>query len=236
MVALDAKASEVKAVVHFNVKGEANGTVRLDLPAGWKSQPASAPFATMQDGEDRTLAFTVTPANLGEKSYSITAVAEYRGRDYREGHLITGYPNLRPYFLYAPATYKTSGVNVKVAPGLKIGYVIGSGDEVPDSLIHLGIKVDFLAAADLANGDLSRFDTIPLSIRAGRSGCGSGTPTTRRCWKRRNRPDIARSFQMPLYPWTSIVAFGGWLYILVASGISYILADCALLVFGIAAY
>jgi len=41
---------------------------------------------------------------------------------------------------------------------------------------------------------------------------------------------------MPLYPWTSIVAFGGWLYILVASGISYILADCALLVFGIAAY
>jgi len=140
VVALDAKASEVKAVVHSNVKGEANGTVRLDLPAGWKSQPASAPFATMQDGEDRTLAFTVTPASLGEKSYSITAVAEYRGRDYREAYQITGYPNLRPYFLYAPATYKTSGVNVKVALGLKIGYVIGSGDEVPDSLIHLGIK------------------------------------------------------------------------------------------------
>lgn len=143
VVALDAKAFEVKAVVHSNVKGEANGTVRLDLPAGWKSQPASAPFATMQDGEDRTLAFTVTPASLGEKSYSITAVAEYRGRDYREGYQITGYPNLRPYFLYAPATYKTSGVNVKVAPGLKIGYVIGSGDEVPDSLIHLGIKPTF---------------------------------------------------------------------------------------------
>ena len=53
---------------------------------------------------------------------------------------------------------------------------------------------------------------------------------------RRNRPDMVRPFQMPLYPLTSIVAFGGWLYILVASGIPYILAGCALLAFGVLAY
>ncbi|HMC62173.1 MAG TPA: hypothetical protein VKJ01_23460, partial [Candidatus Solibacter sp.] len=165
VVALDAKAFEVKAVVHSNVKGPATGTVRLDLPAGWKSQPASAAFATTQDGEDRALAFTVTPANLSEKSYSIQAVAEYGGREYREGYQIAGYTNLRPYFLYAPAKYKASGVNVRVAPGLKIGYVMGSGDDVPDALAHLGIKVDFLTAADLANGDLARFDAILLGVR-----------------------------------------------------------------------
>src|SRR5205823_12769271 len=126
-------------------------TVRLDLPTGWKSQPASALFATTQDGEDRTLAFTVTPANLTQQAYSITAVAEYGGRAYREGYEITGYSGLRPYFLYHPATYRTSGVDVKVAPGLKIGYVMGSGDEVPDSLTHLGVKAEFLAAADIAS-------------------------------------------------------------------------------------
>ncbi|HTS61267.1 MAG TPA: APC family permease [Candidatus Acidoferrales bacterium] len=53
---------------------------------------------------------------------------------------------------------------------------------------------------------------------------------------RRNRPDIARPFQMPLYPWTAAVAFLGWTYILVASGWTYILAGVGLLVLGIAAY
>ena len=53
---------------------------------------------------------------------------------------------------------------------------------------------------------------------------------------RRNRPDIRRPFQMPLYPLTSIIAFLGWLYILIASGWTYIAAGFALLIFGVAAY
>jgi amino acid transporter len=53
---------------------------------------------------------------------------------------------------------------------------------------------------------------------------------------RRNRPDISRPFKMPVYPLTSIVAFLGWLYILIASGRNYIAAGFALLIFGIAAY
>ena len=53
---------------------------------------------------------------------------------------------------------------------------------------------------------------------------------------RRNRPDIVRPFNMPLYPYTSIVAFLGWLYILVASGAYYILAGFALLFIGVLAY
>jgi amino acid transporter len=53
---------------------------------------------------------------------------------------------------------------------------------------------------------------------------------------RRNRPDIERPFKMPLYPFTSIVAFLGWLYILVASGPVYIGAGLGLTALGILAY
>jgi amino acid transporter len=53
---------------------------------------------------------------------------------------------------------------------------------------------------------------------------------------RRNRPDIRRPFNMPLYPVTSVIALLGWLYILVASGARYIAAGFGLLAFGIAAY
>ena len=53
---------------------------------------------------------------------------------------------------------------------------------------------------------------------------------------RRNRPDIVRPFKMPLYPLTSIIAFLGWLFILVASGAAYIIAAFALTAVGVGAY
>ncbi|HTA68627.1 MAG TPA: hypothetical protein VK776_10130, partial [Bryobacteraceae bacterium] len=165
IVPLDSKSFPVTAVVHSNVKGPAKGALKLELPAGWRSTPGSVEFSAAQEGEDHSIAFQVTPANLAEKSYEITAVATYSGKIYREGYQVTGYNGLRPYFLYTSSTYRTTGVDVKVAPGLKIGYIIGSGDDVPASLEHLGIKVGFLTAADLAGGDLSKFDVIILGVR-----------------------------------------------------------------------
>jgi LmbE family N-acetylglucosaminyl deacetylase len=166
IVPLDAKSFPVTAVVHSNVKGAAKGTVRLDLPQGWRVSPPTAQFATSADGEDQSATFTVTPANLGARSYQITAVGEYNGRQYREGYDVTGYPGVRPYFLYRASTYKTTGVDVKVAPGLRVAYVMGTGDDVPAALEHLGVKVSFLAPADIAAGSLGQYDVVLLGVRA----------------------------------------------------------------------
>ncbi len=56
-------------------------------------------------------------------------------------------------------------MNVKVAPGLRVGYIEGTGDDVPSSLEHLGIHVSFLGPADVATGDLSKYDVILLGVR-----------------------------------------------------------------------
>ena len=53
------------------------------------------------DGEDRAVTFTVTPANLAETAYTIEAVAEYAGRQFREGYSVAGYPGLPASYLYA---------------------------------------------------------------------------------------------------------------------------------------
>ncbi len=145
IVPLDAKSFPVSVEVLSNVKGPAQGTVRLDLPAGWKSEPPSAHFETAQDGQQQTVTFQVDPSNLSEKPYRITAVAEYGGKQYREGYATVGYQSLRPAYLYRDASYRTSGVDVKVAPGLKVAYITGSGDEVPASLEHLGVRVTYLS-------------------------------------------------------------------------------------------
>jgi LmbE family N-acetylglucosaminyl deacetylase len=165
IVPLDSKSFPVAVVVHSNVKGAAKGTVRLELPAGWRSIPESAEFSASQEGEDHSITFQVTPGKLAEKSYEITAVASYSGKSYREGYQVAGYNGLRPYFLFTSSTYRTSGVDVKVAPGLKVGYIMGSGDDVPASLEHLGIRVSFMTAADLAGGDLSKYDVVILGVR-----------------------------------------------------------------------
>jgi amino acid transporter len=53
---------------------------------------------------------------------------------------------------------------------------------------------------------------------------------------RRNRPDIPRPFSMWLYPVPAVVALGGWLFILVASGLVYVLSGLVLMALGILAY
>jgi len=164
IVALDEKTFEVSVTVHSNVKGPAKGSVRLDLPSGWKA--AEQEFSTAKDGEDQTLRFRVTPGQIEEKPYAITAVAIYNGRQYKEGYHTIGYQGLRPYNLYRQSSYRTTGVDVKVAPGLKVGYITGAGDDIPPSLVNLGINVQFLSAGDLASGDLSRFDAIVTGVRA----------------------------------------------------------------------
>lgn len=50
------------------------------------------------------------------------------------------------------------------------------------------------------------------------------------------RTDIKRPFSMPLYPLPVLVALGGWLYILAASGLKYILSGLGLAMLGTAAY
>lgn len=162
---LAARSFSIAANIHSNVKGPAKGIVRLELPPGWTSSPASAEFFTDKDGDDRLVLFNVTPSHVREQPYDVTVVAEYDGHRYREGYQTVGYRGLRPYNLYRSSTYHVTGVDVKIAPMLNVGYIMGSGDEVPQALESLGVNVTFLTAPDLASGDLGKYDVILLGVR-----------------------------------------------------------------------
>lgn len=156
----------LQVIVHNNVKGPTQGQVRLEVPAGWKSQPEVSTFAAEADGNERILDFEVTPGSVETKPYTITAVAEYNGQQYKQGFHNTGYVGLRPYPYYRTASYRTTGVDVKVAPALKVAYVMGTGDEIPSSLENLGVHAILLSAQDIEAADLSAYDAIILGIRA----------------------------------------------------------------------
>jgi LmbE family N-acetylglucosaminyl deacetylase len=166
IVPLGGSKFNLKVDLHSNVKGEAKGTVKLDIPSGWTTSPAEASFDLAKDGEEQHVSFEVTPVQLQAKSYQITAVATYNGDKYSQGYDLAGYEGGHRYPLYAAATMKTRGVDVKVAPNLKVGYVEGTGDEVAQSLEDIGVHAQFLGPKDLAMNDLSKYDCIVLGVRA----------------------------------------------------------------------
>jgi hypothetical protein len=57
-------------------------------------------------------------------------------------------------------------VEVQTAPGLHIGFLPGTGDDVPKALENLNQNVRVLAESDLTQGDLSGYDAIVLGVRA----------------------------------------------------------------------
>ena len=87
-------------------------------------------------------------------------------RDYSDGYSLVARPDLGGFFYYQPALQRASVVEVKVPPGLKIGYIMGAGDDIPTVLRQLGFDVTVLTSDDVGHGDLGRFGTIVLGIRA----------------------------------------------------------------------
>jgi LmbE family N-acetylglucosaminyl deacetylase len=162
---LDGSPLPVRVTVH----GEhaASGTVDLKLPEGWHSEPAQRDFQLKTAGDTQPLVFSVTPGgDAKSRAYSIEAIAHVNTKDYSIGWQSVGYQELRPYNQYLAADLKTRKVDVKVAQGLRVGYVMGTGDTVPDAIEALGFTPHLLSDEELTAGDLSQWNVIVIGIRA----------------------------------------------------------------------
>jgi LmbE family N-acetylglucosaminyl deacetylase len=146
--------------------GAAEGTVSLKLPNGWTAQPAEAHFARKNAGDTEPIEFQVKPANAGLSAYKIEAVANAGGKSYAQGWHNVAYPGLLAYNQYEPADVRTRKVYARLAAGLKIGYVMGTGDTVPEAIQELGAAPHLLSTEELQSGDLSQWNTIVIGIRA----------------------------------------------------------------------
>ena len=153
--------------IHVSVRAnvaKAAGSLRLDLPDGWQVEPKSQPFEIAESGEQREMVFALTPP-AGETTATMHAVATVGGRDIGAGIQVISYPHIPVQTLFPPADVKLVRSNVKVTVK-KVGYIMGAGDEMPDALRQLGLDVTVLSPSDVAQGDLSRFETIVCGVRA----------------------------------------------------------------------
>ena len=159
----DSTARKVKVSVRANM-ADAEGELRLELPAGWKAEPRSQTFKIAISGEQREIAFQVTPPS-GETTAGMRAIAKVGGREISSGIQVISYPHIPLQTLFLPSDIKLVRANVKVT-AKKVGYIMGAGDEMPDALRQLGLDVTLLSQSDLEQGDLGRFDAIVAGVRA----------------------------------------------------------------------
>jgi len=158
--------STVGVGVAGNVAHEVQGVLRLELPQGWRSEPAQLAVDFKKRGEKQDFQFKVFPAGLQEGRAMVRAVLESEGEKYSEGYSLVTREDLGSFYYYQPARQRVSIVDVQAPHDLKVGYIMGAGDDIPTVLKQVGMDVTLIPAEQLAAEDLSKYQTIVLGIRA----------------------------------------------------------------------
>ena len=152
--------------VSSNISHDTRGTLRLELPSGWHSEPTQLPFEFTKRGEKRDFDFKVIPGGLQPGRDTLRAVVESQGEKYSEGYTLITREDLGSFYYYQPARQNLSVVDVKAPHDLRIGYIMGAGDDIPTVLRQIGMDVTMIPAEKLATADLSKYETIVLGIRS----------------------------------------------------------------------
>lgn len=168
IVAAGPRATEKQLAVTVtnNSSGAVSGKVELDLPAGWSATSDGADLNLSRKGESRSVQFNVKiPANVRPGSYAIKASAVIGDTAFSRSIRTLTYPHIQTHRFYDDAAVRANVIDLKTRPS-KIGYIPGSGDSVPQAIAQMGLNVETIDERTLAAGDLSRFDTIVVGIRA----------------------------------------------------------------------
>lgn len=156
----------VRAEVEKNFVGPALPTVKLAVPAGWQVSPPQQSVGFERSRGTREVSFSLSPGALKEGNYQITAQVEYNGKGFHEGFDIVSREDIDTFYYYQPAVQRVSVVDTKIPSALKVGYIMGAGDDIHSVLEHLGIPTKLISPDELSTFDLNQFGTIILGIRA----------------------------------------------------------------------
>jgi len=158
--------STVAVGVTSNLSQDAHGVLRLELPDGWRSEPAQFTVEFRKRGAKQDFQFRVFSAALQEGRTQVHAILESDGEKFSEGYTLVTREDLGSFYYYQPARQRVSIVDVQAPHDLKVGYIMGAGDDIPTVLKQVGMDVTLIPPEQLATEDLSKYGTIVVGIRA----------------------------------------------------------------------
>ena len=159
----DDEAREVLVKVKSG-RENVSGEVKLDLPEGWRSEPASTAFTLELKGAETNISFQVFPPDE-QNTAEVKAIATVEGKDYDKSLISIQYDHIPTQTLYPTSSTKLVKLNID-RRGQNIGYIAGAGDEIPASLEQIGYRVWELKDEEITEEKLADFDAVILGVRA----------------------------------------------------------------------
>lgn len=155
---------EISVLVKSTSEKELNGTIKLSLPPGWRSEPAFASFDLKKRGEEATVAFNVFPGKVNLTA-SVRAIAEVAGRIFDQSLVVIDYDHIPIQTLLPKADAKVVRLDLN-KEGTVVGYIKGAGDEIPAGLRNIGYEVWEMKDEEVTTANLKRLDAVILGVRA----------------------------------------------------------------------
>ena len=159
--------TEAREVTVFVQSGQDSllGSLALDLPAGWRSEPASVPVELTNKGAEQGVTFRVFPTRSGSEGGLRPVFTAADGATFDREMILIAYDHIPTQTILRPARAKVAKLDIEKR-GERIAYIMGAGDEIPASLEQIGYEVDLLSVEDISVDKLQEYDALILGIRA----------------------------------------------------------------------
>jgi LmbE family N-acetylglucosaminyl deacetylase len=150
--------------VTVRAKDDVGGTLRFEHPESWSVRPAITTLDLGAGAEHQIDVEIVPPEEDAEVSIGALFVTD-SGEMHRLERRLIDYEHIPPQTVHQHSRVRSVRADI-AHRGHRVGYVMGSGDEVPAALRQMGYEVIELSDDDLSRSDLSRYDAIVFGIRA----------------------------------------------------------------------
>lgn len=158
------ESRKVSLSLKSSIDRNLEGTVTLELPEGWKSEPTSISFELPKRGAEQSKSIVVYPSST-EYQGTLKVVASVAGKKYNQSLQLISYDHFPIQTLLPPSQAKVIRLNLKKEGNL-VGYIEGAGDEMPSALRNMGYEVWEMKNDEITLSNLQRMDAVVLGIRA----------------------------------------------------------------------
>jgi LmbE family N-acetylglucosaminyl deacetylase len=158
------KEKELKVTLQ-SFKNSVSGKLVLECGNGWKVEPQKIDFTIEKKNQKKDFYVKVIPTG-NQTNSEISAKLIIDNKTFSKSLTRIEYKHILPQTIFYEAKSTLQLFDFEKDGVKKIGYIVGSGDKIPDFLTELGFDVTLLDDKLFSSNNLNQYDVIITGIRA----------------------------------------------------------------------